>query len=171
MRALSDSTELEREVPPNLVYDHPSVSKLANFLFDFGLHTDSANESAPSEESKEKYMQGLVNRFSCDFHTPPRELRGDVILLTGTTGALGSYTLACLASNSRVSRIYAVNRFRRWDQAPLLDTHISAFADRNIDSELVLGSGKIRFLEADLTVPGFELPSEAYKEVLFFIFK
>lgn len=113
-------------------------------------------------------MQDLVNRFSCDFPSPPHGVRAgdsDVILLTGTTGALGSYALACLASSPKVSRIYAVNRFRRQDQAPLLDMQLSALLDRDIDSKLVLGTGKVRFLEADLTVPGFKLSEEVYKEV------
>jgi hypothetical protein len=53
---------------------------------------------------------------------------GDVILLTGTTGALGSELLVDLLASERVSRVYAFNRPVRTDT--IRERHQRTFEDR-----------------------------------------
>lgn len=116
-------------------------------------------------------MQAMVDKYSNDFptHTPgpgSSELRGDIVLVTGTTGALGCYLLAQLAKDSTISQIYAINRMRRTGQNSLLEAQKSALVDRGLDPEAVFNSEKVHLLEADVSVAGFSLPEDTYEKVL-----
>jgi hypothetical protein len=57
---------------------------------------------------------------------------GDVVLLTGTTGALGSELLVDLLANERVSRVYAYNRPAL--AKTILERHQRTFADRFVQA-------------------------------------
>jgi len=65
---------------------------------------------------------------------------GAVVLLTGSTGALGSYLLSSLAENPDVSRVYALNRGS--DQSSLLERQRSTLDCRGLDCS-ILGEGKV----------------------------
>jgi thioester reductase-like protein len=85
----------------------------------------------------------------------------EVILLTGSTGGLGSQILAQLVAMPSVSRVYA---FNRPSQKSLYDRHLESFVDRGNDISL-LQSDKIVYVEGDTSVVGFNIKSELYNEV------
>ncbi|EIW80431.1 NAD(P)-binding protein [Coniophora puteana RWD-64-598 SS2] len=87
---------------------------------------------------------------------------GAVVLLTGSTGALGSYLLSSLAENPDVSRVYALNRGS--DRSSLLERQRSTLDCRGLDCS-ILGEGKVVLLEADVSVEGFCLDEGVYKEM------
>lgn len=81
-----------------------------------------------------------------------------VILLTGSTGSLGSYILDSLVANSKVVRIYCLNRGPR-----SLERQQKSQDAKGLSP---LASNKIVCLDADLSKPLFGLPVDQYKALL-----
>jgi len=107
-----------------------------------------------------KYSQNWpIHHPSKDSANPSSE----VVLLTGSTGGLGSQLLAQLVVMPTVSRIYAFNR-PAGDGRTSRDRHLEAFLDRGDDTAL-LDSEKITFVEGDTAVEGFAIRGELLKEI------
>lgn len=94
-----------------MVYANPTISKISTKLSAF------MEGRAPQEESESdaERMQNLYNLYAANMPQPegpatPRRTGGLVVLLTGSTGSLGSYILDSLMRNSDVSRVYCLNR-------------------------------------------------------------
>ncbi|KAK0230496.1 hypothetical protein IW262DRAFT_1453406 [Armillaria fumosa] len=115
LRALRDTAEIDtRQTTDNFVYSHPSISQLAMFLHSVAQGTHISNAGS---YSKVDIMHAMVLKYSNDRPVmsakhPNRLISetGKVVLLTGTTGALGCHILASLILDQAVRRIYAVNR-------------------------------------------------------------
>lgn len=85
-----------------------------------------------------------------------------VVLLTGSTGGLGSFLLSQLLEKQMVEKVYALNR-------PSSPTSIegrqeSAFVDKGISIDL-LNSGKLLYIETDASRDNCGLSLELYDEV------
>ncbi|KAL0566597.1 hypothetical protein V5O48_015415 [Marasmius crinis-equi] len=70
-----------------------------------------------------------------------------VVVITGTTGTLGSFLLADLISDDSVSRVYALNRANK--KLSLAARQRKAFQEKGLDEKL-LDSGKVKMLVVDL---------------------
>ncbi|KAL0580014.1 hypothetical protein V5O48_002017 [Marasmius crinis-equi] len=110
-------------------------------------------------------MQDMAQKFSLDlpkFVASPKSSPYKVVILTGTTGKLGSMLLADLISDDGVGRVYALNRGHKH---PLRARQREAFREKGIDERL-LDSGKLRLLVGDVMQKGdFGLPSELFQEM------
>ncbi|PPQ66141.1 hypothetical protein CVT24_000228 [Panaeolus cyanescens] len=87
--------------------------------------------------------------------------KGAVVLLTGSTGYLGSYTLSSLLGASRVSKVYALNR--KGSRA-LKERQEASFLDKGLSASL-LQDKRVTLLEADLSMPHFGLPGPIFEEM------
>lgn len=97
-------------------------------------------------------------KYSVGFPAPPRiSMRressstgegGDVVLLTGTTGALGSHLLEALLYDPSVSKVYALNRRDASGSRSVYIRQTASFKERNLDYA-ALNSEKIELLEGD----------------------
>ncbi|KAK0216122.1 hypothetical protein IW262DRAFT_1449678 [Armillaria fumosa] len=145
LRALQDSAQFDiRQTTDNFVYTYPSITQLAKFLASVaqGKHVAVGSGSAVDA------MQEMVDKYSKNFVVTP-EKKSDqatkrVVLITGTTGALGSHILASLVSDENVQHIYAVNRP---GDASVDDRQQRAFSRHGIE----VGMEKVTMLEADLS--------------------
>ncbi|KAH9934343.1 uncharacterized protein B0H18DRAFT_870080 [Fomitopsis serialis] len=165
LRALRDSELPDtRTSIGNLVYDHPTISRLASFLL--GLATGSTGTPRSLDERVDKmvamatkYCQGIPG------HGPTASATRleNVILVTGTTGSLGSFLLSRLVDDPSVVRIYALNRPSR-DGEELLSRQKAALSSRGLVIA-ILESTKVLLLEADVSVVGFALPEQVYSEM------
>lgn len=113
-------------------------------------------------------MRAMVAKYTYDFpvHKPDpsvRRTKGDVVLVTGTTGSLGCHLLSQLFANDEVERIYALNRPSR-DQLPLRERQRSALIDRGLDAG-VLDSEKVVLLEGEIVEPRFGMGEKVYEEL------
>jgi len=90
---------------------------------------------------------------------------GSVVLVTGTTGALGCHMLAQLVADPATSRIFALNRARRRSQMTLVERQKLALLDRGLDPDVILSSDKVCLLEVDLTLNEFGLAPNIYDEL------
>ena len=149
------------------MYEHPTIERMATFLSRVVADPHSAQGVDLPMRGRElqalvdKYTKGFPARLALNGSAYPG-VHGDIYLLTGTTGGLGSNMLAQLLEASAVTRVYAFNRPTK--SATSQARQYSAFAQRGLNTSL-LSSKKLVYVEGDLNAPGFALGDELYGEV------
>jgi hypothetical protein len=149
-----------------MVYMHPTIANLALFCSRLDV-PETSKETEHNEKRKamlalvEKYAQSIPPNNTCSSTGPP--LGGSAILITGTTGSLGSSLLEALISSKDVTKIYALNRPASNGEA--LDVRQRrSFVERGLD-ETLLSSKKVVLLESDLCGLGMGLSRDILEEV------
>ncbi|KAJ7052224.1 putative aminoadipate reductase [Mycena amicta] len=141
--------------------EDPAELGLANAIEGLvaGKVSGDADPKALVEAMIAKYSEGLDV-------LPPSEQRvpssgGAVILLTGSTGGLGSHILDILLRHSSVQRVYAFNRPSR---TSISQRQEAAFRDRALDVGL-LGSSKLVYLQGDSAREDLGLSEQVFDEL------
>lgn len=162
----SEDTNAQRaaaQVSQNFVFDHPTICQLSDAISTL-VDPSSISVAAkdPVDEIKrflDKYANGLSRR---NLPTPPISQTGAAVLLTGSTGNLGSHIVAALLSDERVSKVYTFDRSVS-GTSPLQRLEL-AFEDRGLSSSL-LSTSKLVSLTGDLNEASFGLDEATYDEV------
>lgn len=101
----ASKSDCDIRIMPNFIYENSTITKLSMSLL------------AISNPSKQITLKDLAQKRSEDIaaaiarHTPDFGLQHKrVVVLTGSTGSLGSYLLQALINDSTVQRIYCLNR-------------------------------------------------------------
>ncbi|KAJ7626109.1 putative aminoadipate reductase [Roridomyces roridus] len=154
------------EVPQNIVYAHPSIVELARAVIKLAVGRGDGEEVHDPVAA----IEAMIARYSSGLDAPlsrslPPQLDSDeddaVVLLTGSTGGLGSHILELLLRSSGVRRVYA---FNRPGQGAAVNRQRNAFADRGLEAGL-LDSNKLVFLEGDTARDDLGLNTEALNEL------
>ena len=140
-----------------IVYDFPTVERLAAWVQTALSSGHLATDLEGSVDSHVAVMQALADKYS--LHGPPSDTStvatgisngvvGNpslprVILITGTTGALGCHMLQQLALDTHVHRIYAVGRAS--DEEQLRARQRAALKDRGLSTDILDGSKIVMF--------------------------
>ena len=95
-----------------------------------------------------KYSKGMPKFRTTTTQVPPNEL---VVILTGSTGSLGSHMLAGLLQQPRVKKVITIDR-----GVNPLDSLRASFRDRGLPGDL-LTSPKLICLTGDLSKPDLGL--------------
>ncbi|KAJ7198969.1 hypothetical protein GGX14DRAFT_525295, partial [Mycena pura] len=147
----------------NLIYSYPTILQLSTFLrgLVLGLSDNAADPKEVLETMILKHTAGLVQPVA-----PPSDSAGipGVILLTGSTGSLGSQILSSLLRDDRVAKIYAFNRPSVDGAVSSAKRHLVAFNTRGLDAEL-LTSPKLVFVEGQTDAKSLGLSGDIYKEI------
>ena len=164
LRQVGPLAKVQR-VPSNVVYQHPTIRDLAAFAAKVS-HSPNASVDFDAGEAREQRLLKLVGKYSgrWPLHRPTKDAinhTDETILLTGSTGGLGSQLLAQLVAMPSISRIYAFNRPA---QKSSRDRHFEAFLGRGNDVAL-LDSEKIVYVEGDADVEGFNIQPALFAEV------
>ncbi|KAH9944763.1 hypothetical protein B0H21DRAFT_862505 [Amylocystis lapponica] len=161
LRASTDTAAqaVYQHVQPNFVYSHPTLESLAHAVAEL-VQPGSLSQSSTVEEEMEK----LITRYtallpSITPNTVPAHTGRAVVLLTGTTGALGSHILAELLTNPQVSRIYALNR-----GVSLAERQRARFEAVKLPTAL-LADNKLVLLSGDLTRDDLGLEPAVLEEI------
>jgi len=167
LRALRETKpEATRPVSTSFVYEYPTIERMATFLSKAVADprstqgVDLAMRGRELQALVDKYTEGLSSCLALNgpaYPVPP----GNVYLLTGTTGSLGSNMLAQLLEAPAVTRVYAFNRPSKFT---LRARQVSAFKQRGLNTDL-LSSEKLVYVEGDLNAPDFALGDKLYGEV------
>lgn len=137
-----------------LIYGHSTVATLTTALKDIsGGKTGLSNEVA-MQQTLERYIKQLPSK---EQHTSTKQDGGLVVVLTGSTGSLGSYLLDTLASSKIVTKIYCLNRRADADQQ-----QAKTNAARGLISEW---GDRVIFLHADLSKSKLGLSSKDYERL------
>ncbi|EJD42005.1 acetyl-CoA synthetase-like protein [Auricularia subglabra TFB-10046 SS5] len=167
VRALQSSGVDATKLPADMPYKFPTITSLTGFA------TATANSSTFKETMEDpdtpaieamlaKYTQSFPEHVSSSSQITTGKHHGSAVLVTGTTGGLGTHMLAQLLERKDVWRVYALNR--RSPANHLLDRHKAIFADRGLDPDL-LDLGKLVILEGDTTRDDLALRPMLYDEL------
>ncbi|EEH09810.1 ochratoxin A non-ribosomal peptide synthetase [Histoplasma capsulatum G186AR] len=139
------------------IYSHPSVSTLSHYMYDLvhgkamideagaGVEDDSAR-SARLLALVQKYTAGLAEKHS--------------IILTGSTGSLGSYLLHELLLDPKVAKVYCLNRSE--DAA---ERQTQSFQGKGLSSSNAFAS-RVEFLHAKFGDERLGLANDVYDRLL-----
>lgn len=172
LRGMRDSAKIDTNaVPHNIVFEKPTISSLSLFASRFVSMSLSGTGAFPStfsatEEDKVQNMLDLVAKYTQSFPArhPTRSRvipRTNVVLLTGTTGGLGTRLLADLVACSTVSKIWAVNRKQR---RPLWERQRASLVKQGLNVS-VMESEKVVLVEADVSEENVGLGEATLDEV------
>ncbi|KAI1142954.1 L-aminoadipate-semialdehyde dehydrogenase [Hypoxylon sp. FL0543] len=113
LQAVSARAKIMREIDigdavlsSNVVFEHPSVRKLASYLYSLrtGQQLTQTDEITLMSESIAKYSK--FPQFIPGNQRPD----GEVVLITGCTGSLGAHILSQIVSSPQVRKVYCLVR-------------------------------------------------------------
>ncbi|KAG5723894.1 Linear gramicidin synthase subunit D [Termitomyces sp. T112] len=167
LRTLKDSKyqEKTKDLSPNLIYSYPVVKDLAAFIFSLLSSPEVVQDKIISRESVA--MEAMIAKYSFGLEAPLPNISQSsailptVVLLTGSTGHLGSHILAVLLDDIRVGKVYAYNRPSKTDTKTLLQRHSEKFEEVGLDVAL-LKSHKLVFISGDAAEPNLGLHQDLY---------
>jgi hypothetical protein len=145
----------------NFVYSYPVLKDMAEAIFTL-LRPGASNAALDPVAS----VCAMIQRYTQDMAAvrPSNQLKlsQDVVLLTGSTGGLGSQLLVGLLADSKVAKVITLNRSST--QSSLLERHKAVFSDRGLDVAL-LKSPKLILLEGEVSSEHLGLSPGQYEEV------
>ncbi|KAJ7360799.1 putative aminoadipate reductase [Mycena albidolilacea] len=159
----SGATAAAQNIPQNFVYAHPSIEQLATAIAALvrgGAEDSTDGPAALVEKMIAKYSEGFEAAVDHP-HKSAASSNGMVVLLTGSTGGLGSHILEILLSLPSTERVYAFNRRGRTSAS---ERQRAAFIDRGLNVAL-LSSEKLVYLEGDTAKEDLGLPLNVWTEI------
>lgn len=151
---------------PITIYNNPSVELLAGAILRFHDKDTALNTNG---YDREEVMASFLDRYESDIEniaegrgkpvTDANSSSSEVIILTGSTGAVGSHILHELQQSNAVSHIYCLNRGKD-SQATQESRNLARGLPGNFTSE------QVTFLTVDLSKPGFGLEEDVYEKLL-----
>ncbi|KAI4218683.1 MAG: hypothetical protein L6R36_008811 [Xanthoria steineri] len=148
-------------VSPKFIYSNPSLRRLASAIFTL-LNPNIDGEGA-AETTRIDLMKQMVQEFS-DSLLPSNASRlrtnseGLTVVLTGSSGSLGSYILDDALARPEITKIICLNR-----SADSESRQRSSHASKGLAQDW---QGKVNFLQADLSKPQLGLDDERYNNML-----
>ena len=148
-------------IGPSTIYTNPTAANLTAAV-ELLLH-DSGRIKERHEEARIEKMRSMLANYSPARLTEKAETEGprktpSVVMITGTTGALGSYVLDTLVANESISRIICLNRSIDSKQK-----QIQASVSRGLEAQW--DSQRVTFLTGDLSKSDLGLDDEQYAEL------
>lgn len=146
--------------PLMFIFEYPSVSLLCDRLSQVGQ-----TQNIPTGARNFAWIQDIIVRFTSEINSW-RELptpvvaeasEGEVVYLTGATGALGNALLATLATNSGIKKVYCAIR-----GADGPERLAKSLQGRGYGAE-VYGSGKFAAIPYDMKDHALGLKKDAYE--------
>lgn len=145
------------KISTRLVYSHPTAKSLAVALAGIAGHADLVSAADTESSIDELVARALRNLDSKSISTVKLESANPAaVLLTGSTGNLGSYILDTLLQDSTISTVYCINRAEN-GKARQTSCSVSRHLPANFD--------KAVFIKADLSQDKFGIDDVTYAEL------
>ncbi|KAI0400140.1 hypothetical protein F4802DRAFT_508155 [Xylaria palmicola] len=157
--------EIDAEtVATRVIYGNPTPARLARYILSRVGQGHVSISQEEEEENEIESMRALWQKYTTDLPEakpgrPNPADDGQVVLITGTTGMLGSYMLDKMVRNPAVKRVVCLNRAEdggKMRQAGLMKS-------RGLATDY---EAKCTFLHADMSRFDFGLPRATYDELL-----
>jgi hypothetical protein len=147
-------------ISQNFVYEHPTLRELSISIVSL-LIDDMPSKQRDSTTDIEAMLQTYGSNLPKPKYSATVSMSTPIsVLLTGTTGSVGSHILAALLSENRVHRVYTLNR----PSSTGTDRQAAAFAARDLPTDL-LQQSKLVQLFGDVTQDHFGLTQAVFDEV------
>ncbi|KAK4544963.1 hypothetical protein LTR36_003868 [Oleoguttula mirabilis] len=153
------SKERKVTVSPKIIYAHPTVAHLAEYLQNGGQ--GAANNG--TVQSREEIMTQMIEKYTHDLPpassiaAPPQAPQKHTVILTGSTGALGNCLLEELITSSQVAKVICLNR-----SAGAEARQRQSFQSRGVEAEF----SNVEFLHTDFSQDRFGLSDDVYGRLL-----
>ncbi|KAF8129542.1 acetyl-CoA synthetase-like protein [Boletus edulis] len=153
-------------IPPNVVFENPTIQLLSARISAL-VASDGGGQGINFIEQHKQAIQAMIEKYSLDGPIdgvlPSSQLiEPAVVLLTGSTGGLGSFLLSELLKSPVVQRVYAFNRPS--STKTIEERQIAAFKDKGLQLNL-LHSNKLEYVEADASQQKCGLSPTQYEEI------
>ncbi|KAJ5272905.1 NRPS-like enzyme [Penicillium angulare] len=171
LQVLQISRELKslglESIAPSRVYNNPSVELLALSILRNHGQASPCNEDP--EHNRLQAMASTLQEYENEIGELQKEFGkaeprpnapdSEVVILTGSTGAVGSYILHEILQNKAISHVYCLNR--NSDSRVVQET-------RNAQREIpaIFPDAQVTFLGVDLSKPKLGLESSVYDTML-----
>ncbi|KAF8550426.1 acetyl-CoA synthetase-like protein, partial [Imleria badia] len=151
----------------NIIFENPTIELLAARIANL---VDENGESQIVDPKQQHIvaMNAMIDKYSSDLPVSVNDTlkKGtyptrSAVLLTGSTGGLGSLLLAQLIQNPAVQKVYALNRPSSTSSA---QRQSSAFVDKGLSVDL-LKSDKLVYVEADASQDKCGLSPALYEKI------
>jgi hypothetical protein len=152
----SESPNAAQHVTQSTIYGNSTVAKLAEFIV--GTVTNPGH--ATSSTSRVDEIEKMIARYSSAEWDAVADV---VVLITGTTGNLGAQLVDVFLGDSRVKKVYTLNRPSSGGK-DIKGRHEERFIDKGLDVAQ-LADERLVFLEGDASSDNMGLKSEIYEEV------
>ncbi|KAM0142805.1 hypothetical protein ACHAO1_001043 [Botrytis cinerea] len=154
-----DNIETEK-LQASTIYKNPTVKSLASVVFKLAHPLENQEDSTKTDFDErqamfEKYAKDLPTKtFGTAAHGSNAKIS---VILTGSTGSMGSYMLDDLVALPHISRVYALNRAVNGEERQR-----GASSSHGLDTDF----SKVTFFKTDMSQPRFGLDQESYDELL-----
>ena len=163
--------EASAQIPQHFIFEHPTLYELAEAISELagGATNDQDRVSTVDAINAmlDKYSAGLP-AVALKAKTTRSENDKIVVLLTGSTGNVGSHLLAALLAEPRVSKVYTLNRLLSGSVNATVDRQRASFEVLNLPVAL-LSHEKYVPLLGNLNTDAFGLEQTVYEQVIFII--
>lgn len=164
-RLLQKSMQLRRPdvkagaINPQTIYGNPTVDRLSQVVMN--ILDGRAQTGIPRTEK----IQTLVKKYTSDLPAqeafPQTELHSpSIVILTGSTGSLGTYILHSLLSSESVSKVYCLNR------SDAETRQKKGFEEKGLRIDANDWEDKVEFLQASFGESRFGLSESKHQELL-----
>ncbi|KAJ5157506.1 acetyl-CoA synthetase-like protein [Penicillium canariense] len=146
-------------ITPQTIYANPTVKRLAEFIF--GIIEGKAQAGI----SRDEKVRRLVEKYTADLpprnNTSQKELSSpSTVILTGSTGSLGTYLLHDLLNTPSVTKIYCLNR------SDAEGRQMKGLEEKGLHFDASRWVDKVEFLQASFGEPRFGLDESKFQELL-----
>ena len=148
---------------PKFIFTNPTINQLSTAFYNL-LHQVTNGFDNPVETQIQK-MKELRTKYAADLPDSSGRRRdktsgdGSTVILTGSTGSLGSYLLESLIRQQNVNKVYCLNRV-----ADGAKKQIEVGQSRGLTT--TWHTQKVQFLQVDLSKSNFGLGQEKYSELV-----
>ena len=156
-RQINSIPGMSAHIDPRDVYSHPTTKSLADLIYEkCGIASASKSTKSRSEQMEEKFQSQAADLPITA--RPALPALSNTIILTGSTGSLGSYLLDSLLRNRKVAHVYCLNRSCNAAQRQH-HSHLERGLTTTCDP-------KVSFLTCDFSAPYFGLSTSIYRQLL-----
>ncbi|KAL9485421.1 hypothetical protein ACSS6W_004210 [Trichoderma asperelloides] len=146
------------QINPGMIYANPSMAKLAHVLWaQLQSNGKGYQETDTADLHRTKAISQTIAKHLPSFvlSREPKEY----VILTGTTGAIGSYLLDALCKNNRVAKVWCLNRSSMEDAA---HRQAEIAKSKGLSSNW---KGNVRFVQMDLASEALGLSQADLREM------
>ncbi|RYC62092.1 hypothetical protein CHU98_g4091 [Xylaria longipes] len=151
LRTAAERVKADVTLGPTLIYGNPTLEKLSQAFYT-ALYSDASGEDL--DTTTFKLAEDMIAKYTRDL-----PIDGDTVIVTGTTGSLGTYLLDTLIRNPAVKRVYCFNR-----SADAEERQRAGFKTKGLTE--IWPAKKVQFLTADLSKSDFGLGQGKYDVLL-----